>query len=301
MSEYTEARGRRLWAELSLVLVTFIWGSTFVVVQDALTDASPLVFVGIRFTLGAAVLAALVGRRLRRDSAGPDAWRGGLLAGFFLFLGYAFQTVGLRHTTATNSAFLTGLFVVMVPLLAAAVYRVWPRPTEVAGVIVATAGLGLFTFRGQALRLNFGDLLTLGCALSFAVHLLVIGHYTSRHPFERLAVVQLVTVGLLGSASCWWLEQPYLRWTPRLWLAFGITAVLATALALTVQAWAQRYTTATRAALIFTLEPLSAWVTAYFVSGETLTMSRAVGAAAILAGLLLAGWRSTGIKEHAIL
>ena len=299
MPQHDQSRGR--WAELSLVLVTFIWGSTFVVVQKALTDASPLVFVGIRFSCGAMVLAALLARRLGGGRPTPDTWRGGLFAGVFLFSGYALQTAGLRHTTATNSAFLTGLFVVMVPLLAAIVYRVWPRIPELAGVAVSTTGLSLLTLRGPSLSLNFGDLLTLGCAISFAAHLLVIGHYTARIPFERLAVLQLATVGLLGLATCAWLEQPRLNWTPRLWLAFGITAILATALALTVQAWAQRYTTATRAALIFTLEPVSAWVTAYFVSGETLPLLAAFGAAMILGGVLLAGWRAPGSKEHEIL
>src|SRR5215469_3283555 len=162
-----------LWrADLALVFNTFIWGSTFVLVKRALDDSSALLFVAIRFSV-ATLIMSFVFRRHATLHPPP----GGLLAGLCLFGGYAFQTVGLRLTTPSKAAFLTGLSVVMVPLLSSLVYRVYPHTSEAIGVVIATVGMGLMTLHGNAGGVSLGDTLVILCALAFAAHIVVLGHY----------------------------------------------------------------------------------------------------------------------------
>jgi drug/metabolite transporter (DMT)-like permease len=220
------------------------------------------------------------------------------LAGLFLFSGYACQTVGLRFTSAPKSAFITGLCSVMVPLLAALVYRSRPQVSEVIGLAVATAGLFLMTFRGVAGPINTGDLLTFLCAIGFAAHIVVLGHFAETMSFAVLSVTQLGTAALLSLSSFWWLERPYIRWTPGLVGAILITGLLATALAFTIQTWAQRYATSTRTGLIFTLEPVFAWITSFVVAGEGLPGRAAAGAVLIMGGVLFAELKPLAPRRH---
>lgn len=281
-------------AELALVLITLIWGATFVVVKRALDDVSALLFIALRFSAATLLLALVYRRRLALSAR---SW-GGVLAGLCLFLGYAFQTAGLRLTGAAKAAFITGMFIVLVPLLNAAVYRWWPQVSEVIGVVAATAGLALMTLESASLTISTGDLLVLVCAAAFAAHTVVVGHYSSRVGFERLAVLQIGTSAALALGTFWWLEPPYFRLTPAVWGALAVTSVLATALALTLQAWAQQFTSSTRTALIFSLEPVFAWITSFLVAGETLSARAAAGAALILAGILAVELKPVGAAPH---
>lgn len=277
----------RAWhADAALVGITLIWGATFVLVKEALQDASTLLFLALRFMLASAALAA--GFRWRGTlRLEPNGLRAGLAAGACLFCGYLFQTAGLRYTTPSKSAFITGLSVVLVPLLAAVAGRARPRWSEWSGAGLATGGLALLTLEGAGLRIGFGDLLTLVCALGFALHILVVGYYAPRVRVEELSLVQVATAAALALAGSLSAEQAWIRWSPRVIGAVAVTGLLATALAFTVQAWAQRRTTPTRTALIFALEPVFAWLTSYLVAGEVLSLRAASGALLILAGILL--------------
>ncbi len=276
----------RYRADLALIFICFIWGSTFVVVKDALNHVSPLLFLALRFVLATAVL----GLMLRRVAGGiyrtKPILAGGALAGTFLFLGYVLQTVGLRYTTPSKSAFLTGLSIVMVPVFAAVFERKPPGPSEVFGIILASVGMALMTLHRETLTIERGDLLTIGCAAAFAVHILLVGHLSPKLGFQALAVTQIAMAALLSLGTFWWVETPSVRWTGGLVAALVITGLFATALAFTVQAWAQQYTTPTRAALIFATEPLFAWITSFVAAGETLSRRSTLGAALILAGIL---------------
>jgi len=283
-------------AEAALLFNTLIWGSTFVVVKQALEAVSPLLFLALRFSIATLVLLALF--RGQWQPAIARQWRGGVLVGIFLFAGYAFQTFGLRLTSPPKSAFITGLSVPMVPLLAALVYGNRPRATELAGVALATAGLGLLTLEGAALAVNPGDLLTMACAVAFAGHIVALGHYSQRAGFEVLSFTQVATSALLALSLFWWAETPRIRGGWGVWGAVALTGVAATGIAFTLQAWAQRYTTSTRTALIFTMEPVFAWLTSYLVTGETLSRRGAGGAALILAGILLAELKPLNRKVH---
>lgn len=275
-------------AEAALLAIAFIWGATFVLVKQALADASTLLFLALRFLLAAAVLALAYRRQLPAASLGLGApVRGGLLTGLCLFGGYLFQTWGLRLTTPSKSAFLTGLAIPLVPLLAALILRVPPTVAELAGIGVATAGMALMTLPGGELAVNPGDLLTLGAAFFFALHLLAVGHYSPRDGFERLSLLQVATVALLALVTFWWVETPFFRPSLTLLGAIAVTGLLATALALTVQAWAQRHTSFTRTAVIFAAEPVFAAATSFAVLGEILTPRGWLGAALILTGILV--------------
>jgi len=271
-------------AEAALVWNTVIWGATFVLVKAALHDVSPILFLALRFSLATAALAALfAARRLAWD------WRtagAGALAGVFLFAGYLGQTLGLRLTSAPKSAFITGLMSVMAPLVAALVYRSRPRILEVAGILVATAGLGLLTLEGGGGPANPGDLLTLLGAAGFATHIVVLGHFSERMGFEVLSIAQVGSAAALSLSLFWWAEVPRVVWRPALVGAILITGLLATALAFTIQAWAQRRVTATRTGLIYLLEPVFAWITSYLLVGEGLSGRAAAGAVLILGGVL---------------
>jgi drug/metabolite transporter (DMT)-like permease len=278
----------RAWrADIALAFITLIWGSTFVVVKEALADSSTLLFLALRFSL-ATVSLAIVFRPLPSKFTGlRPLLTGGGLAGVCLFAGYVFQTVGLRYTTPSKSAFITGLSIVLVPAFAALVQRRAPHPSEALGVVTATAGMAMMTLSAESAQIEKGDLLTLLCAGAFAAHILVVGHYAPRLGFQPLTLVQIATAAVMSLASFWWVETPSIKWSPGVIAAVLVTGLLATALAFGIQAWAQQYTTPTRTALIFALEPVFAWGTSFAVAGELLSPRATAGAALILSGILL--------------
>jgi len=252
----------RRWAEAALVLNTVVWGATFVLVKAALLDISPLLFLALRFSLATGALLALFCGSRWVPFTGKAVAAGGLPASFSLRL--SITTLGLRLTTAPKSAFITGLLSVMVPLLAALVYRNRPQVSEVAGVLVATAGLGLMTLEGGAPpRHRPGR-----PADVFLRHWVRRAHrdagpLSENMRFQVLSIAQVGAAALLALSLFWWAETPHVRWRPAVICAILVTGLLATALAFTIQAWAQQYTTSTRTGLIYMLEPVFAWITSY--------------------------------------
>ncbi len=288
---------RRKAAEAALASNTIIWGATFVLVKTALRDVSPMLFLALRFSLAASVLLLLFGARARRQFT----WKGagaGALAGTFLFAGYLFQTLGLKLTTAPKSAFITGLSSVMVPLLGSLVYRTRPQAAEWIGVLLATVGLGLMTLEGDIGSIGRGDLLTFFCALAFAGYVLTVGRFSPQVDFELLASMQVATAAVWAFSLVRGVERPYVEWRPAVVYAIIITGLFCTALAFSVQAWAQRYTTSTRTALLYMLEPVVAWATSFVIMGEGLSGRGASGAALILGGVLMVELKPWGARPH---
>jgi drug/metabolite transporter (DMT)-like permease len=270
-------------ADLALAGIAAIWGFTFVVVKAALDDCSVVLFLALRFTLAAAVLTLLFARSMRWRSA--DAL-GGIVAGLCLMGGYMLQTWGLRLTTASKSGFLTGLYIVLVPLLAAAVYKVVPGWREWLGVLLAFTGMALLTLDGAALSINRGDALTIAGAVMFAIHILVLSYWAKTGEIRALTVAQLGS----GAMLCWiaipFAEPPFVHWTPRLVGALLTTGLIATAFVFVIQTWAQKHTTPSRTALLLSLEPVFAAVAAVAAAGERLTPRAIAGSLLILAGIL---------------
>jgi drug/metabolite transporter (DMT)-like permease len=270
--------------------MTLIWGSTFVLVKAALSDSSSLVLNAVRMGL-ATVLLALYYRRQVAVLTRP-ALIAGVVVGVFLYLGYALQTSGLKLTTPSKSAFLTGTSTVMVPLILVAIWRTRIHLWRVVGIVLALAGLFLMTVpAGEGLadfaRVNFGDVLTVGCAIGFAFHIVFLGRAARRFPFEQIAVLQVATAAVLMAITAPFLERPHFEPSKTAIAAVLITGILGTALAFTAQAWAQQFTPATHAALIFNLEPVFAWLTSLIYLKEQLGSRAGAGALLILAGVLV--------------
>ncbi len=277
---------KRFRAEIALAGVTVLWGTTFVVVKAALGDVSAFAFLAMRFWLAALALCVIYWRALRNSGG---RLRSGVIAGCFLFAGFSFQTLGLARTTPSKSAFLTGLSIPLVPFVSSIVYKVLPRGIDLLGVAVASAGMALMTLppgSGWRWEMSSGDLLTVFCAIAFAIHIVVVGHYSQLEGFQSLAVIQIASAAALASFFLWFAEPVRMHFTPAVALAVLITGLLATALAFTTQAWAQQYTSATRAAFIYTLEPPVAWLTSYLLTGEKISNRGKVGAGMILVGIL---------------
>jgi drug/metabolite transporter (DMT)-like permease len=282
---------RSLKAHLLLVTITLIWGSTFVLMKQALAESSPLLLNAARMSLAAILLAAYYRKHLARIER--PALLAGITVGVFLFLGYAFQTTGLRLTTPSKSAFLTGVSTVLVPLLLVLIWRTRVRPWRMVGIGLALSGLFLMTVPAgtQALadfaKVNRGDLLTIACALAFAFHIIFVGRVTQRFAFEQIAVLQIAVAAVLMCIAAPVLERPHMRPSSTVVTTVVVTGVLGTALAFTVQAWAQQFTPATHTALIFTLEPVFAWLTSFLYLKERLGFRAGAGALLILAGVLV--------------
>jgi len=269
------------------VLVTAVWGATFVMIKRALDDVSPMLFNAVRMSLAAVLLSLVYARHFRRMTSG--SLRAGVTVGLFLWLGYEFQTAGLVHTTPSKSAFLTAVSVVLVPLFLAVIFhrKRIPRWTLI-GVGAAFVGLYLLTIpAGDGFSgVNVGDVLTMGCAVAFAFHIIFLGRVTSEYRFEQIAVLQTATAAALMLLSVPIIETPRVVWSQQLVVAILVTGALGTAAAFSIQAWAQQFTPPTHTALIFALEPVFAAITSFFVLGERLGWRGTVGAVLIVVGVL---------------
>lgn len=306
------SRHHNLLAHILLIGVVLVWGCTFPLVKSALNDISPLLFNLLRMSLAALVLLLINFKELRgltragspRSSiSGQAELRLCLTAGLFLALGYSFQTTGLAHTTPSKSAFLTGLVVVLVPLLnliPGVAPPTSPRPNTIVflGAILAFIGLILLTSTpgtGAALLsgMHLGEWLTLLCAVAFAAHLLTLAHAAPQLSARRLGTLQIAFAAVFMLLALPLGGRPTLHLTPTAILALAITALFATAAAFTIQSWAQQLLPPTHTALILTLEPVFAALTSLLFFHERFGPRELLGAALILAGILLAELRSS--------
>ena len=272
-------------ARLMLLTVAFVWGATFVLVKTALAEIGPFTFLAARFWLAFAVLVGLFFARLRRG--GRPLWRAGGLLGTVLFAAYAFQTLGLRITTATRAGFITGLFVVLVPLLSALVLRRMPTFTVWGAALLAVLGLALLSLPLDP-ALAPGDGLMLLCALMVAVHILLVDHQAQHYDPLALGTAQIGTVALLSGLAALLVEPLPTRLSSGVWGVILFTALPATALALLLQVMGQRHTPPHKAALLLTLEPIFAALTAFLFLDERLGVRGLAGCGLILAAMLLA-------------
>jgi drug/metabolite transporter (DMT)-like permease len=298
----------KLRAYLLMLFVVAVWGSTFVLIKSALTDATPAAFNLVRMSLAFGFLAVAYHR----------SWQGirlshlaaGAVVGFFLAAGYQFQTIGLVRTTPSKSAFITGLVVVLVPLFSSipALRPPNAHPTRwnaYTGAALAFMGILLLTvpsttqphgptaFDGVAALLpdfssiNLGDLLTFGCSIGFAFHCIALSHVSPRIPFQPLALLQVGFCAMFMAISLPMIEHPQIHFTPRLIVSLAIASALATAAAFSIQSWAQAILPSTHIALLLTMEPVFAWIASFLFMGERLGLRPAFGALLILSGIAL--------------
>ena len=270
-------------ADAVLVAITAFWGLTFVVVKDAVVRADPFSFLALRFSLGAVILTLVAWRAMRT----PALWRAGVGLGLLLFVGFSAQTSGLQFTTPSRSAFLTGLSVLLVPLLSIAITHRRPAPSSLLGVALAVCGLsGLAGGSTLAGGIGKGEALTLLCALAFALQMTFLEKLARAHAPAPLVAVQLWTVAILALAAALVLGPRVQPGWP-LWGAVLVTGVGGSAVALLLQAWAQARTTAVRAALLYALEPVFASIYSVALGRERLGPREVLGGSLILLGVLV--------------
>lgn len=273
---------QRTRAELVLLSCTLIWGSTFVVTKQGLGDASPFAFLAVRFVLASLLLLSVRWPSIRRLDR-RAALRGGLL-GVFLFAGFATQTVGLQYTTASKSGFITGLLVVLTPLLQIVVTRKRLAAGNVIGVVLVTGGLYLLTSPSGA-GFNLGDALTVACALAFALYIVYVDVFGRASNPSQLTFMQVAVTALLSCVAMAF-EEVRIVPTATLFGSVGYLAVFATVIALGLQTHYQRDTTPTRAAVLFSLEPVFAALLGYLALDERLGALGVLGGAIIVLGVL---------------
>jgi drug/metabolite transporter (DMT)-like permease len=282
----------RARADLSLALCTLLWGATFVVVKSSLDHASVFIFLAARFTVAAVLMGAWSYRIIRQLE--PQELFAGLRLGFFMFLGYAFQTAGLQYTTPAKSGFVTGSSVVLVPLLLGLFWGKRLTLGAYAGAFVAVMGLYFLTIPAQGVAyLNRGDVLTFVAAGLYAVHIILVGDYMREHSARALSLIQVAACAAMawvaaGSAAAIRWQPAHFAWRSELVVGILICAVFATAVAFSIQLWAQQYTTPSHAAILFTLEPVFAVITSYILIGERLNGRAVLGAVFVFAGILVA-------------
>jgi len=275
-------------ALVALVGITAVWGYTFLVVQDAIARMPVMDFLAWRFVVASVVMIALRPTCLRNLKR-LELLRGVGL-GTILGLGYIAQTYGLRYTSAAISGFVTGMFVVLTPVMSWILLRRKTNRNTWMVVALAAVGLALLSLNGWSV--GIGELLTLGCAMFFAIHIVGLGEWSSQYEPYTFSLLQIGAVGVISliAATPGGITVPP---DPGVWGVIGITGVLATAVAFFVQTWAQSLVSATRAAVVMTMEPVFAGLFAVVIGGNQLTLRTIGGAACVLAAMLIINLKSS--------
>ncbi|HEX9984138.1 MAG TPA: DMT family transporter [Thermoanaerobaculia bacterium] len=280
---------RHTLAVVALLLTATAWGASFTLIKQVLTQIAPEPFIAYRFTLAGIILCLIAFRRLTRDVLLP-----GLILGLLVFAGYLSQTYGLITISASRSAFLTCLYVVMVPFADRLIHkthmswRAWMA--SVLAVVGTTAMIG-----GFEARPSWGDALTIFCAVIFALHVVYSSRWSARHSTTGLAAVQVLVVGLVALPFLPFSPSP--QWSPELgWVIVG-TAIVTTALAFAALMWGQAHVSATEAAVILSFEPVAASLTSIFWDREPLTAPFVIGATLILAAMILSQLPSATMRS----
>ena len=278
----------RFKAEMTLLGVVIIWGYTFPVIKNVLELIPPFTFLTYRFLLASSVILLIFRKKLKRITI--QTVSKGFLLGLFLFIGYFGQTVGTQFTTATKTAFITGISVVLVPVFSFFWIREKIGFNSIIGVALAMAGLFLMNSNGRLFYINKGDALVFLCAIGFALYIVAVHVYTKEYDYVQLVFIQLVTVFLMSFLMSLLFEREALHFSynlPVLW-AIAVTGIFATAFALYLQNRFQQYSSPTKIAIIFSSEPVFGALFSHLILGETIGLFGVIGGIAIFIGMLIA-------------
>ncbi len=275
---------KALLADLSLLVVAFVWGGGFVAVKDALNTMSPMLMMAFRFTIAATILYVFFRKKIGKIT--KSDLKGGGFVGLALFLGFAFQTYGLQYTTASKQGFLTAIYVVLVPLLYWIFYRKPPEKKVFLASFLAIIGIGLISLNG-GFSINLGDGLTLICAVFFALHILSIEFFSKDMNGFKLAFLQMAVAAVLCIIFAFLTEPVRLVLSQREWAAILYLAVFSTFACFTLQTIAQRYTSSSHASLIMSLESVFAALLGVLLLGEEMTTKIISGSVLVFAAIVM--------------
>jgi drug/metabolite transporter (DMT)-like permease len=290
---------RKYFPETMLMINTLIWGATFVIIKSALTNVSPLLFISLRFLTATLILLPFAFKMFRNINR--QIFWDGIFLGLLYFIGFTTQTAGLKYTTATKSAFITGTFIIFTPVFQVLIERRSPAKRVLLGILLALTGLIFLTSKGDSLlgvfseiseSFNIGDFLTLLCALFFALYLVYLDIISKRNDYKPLVFLQVVVTGILGLLfsflfNGWKIETIEFSFSSSLLFAVLYTSIFATVLTTVIQTKYQKFVTPSVAGIIFSFEPIFAAVFAFFVMNEKISNFGLLGCALIFTGLLV--------------
>ncbi|WIV13083.1 DMT family transporter [Proteiniborus sp. MB09-C3] len=276
---------KQLKADIALLLVTIGWGASFLLIKSSLSELSTFNFLALRFSI--AFILSLIVFFKKIIKADKKTLKHGIVLGIVVYATYGLQTIGLNYTTASKSAFITGFNVILVPIFSTLLMKKLPDKKVFFSVFIAFIGLGLLTLNKNVSGINIGDIYTFICAITCAVHILLIGKYTKECDSVALAIIQIGVCAILSLITSLTFESPIIPSNYDVWINIIILSVVCTLGVFIVQSVAQKYTSPTHAALIFTGEPVFAAVFGYIILGEVLSSQGFIGAILILIGMVI--------------
>ncbi|WP_432408372.1 DMT family transporter [Wukongibacter sp. M2B1] len=279
---------RQLKADLALLFVTIGWGASFILTKIVLDELPTYNFLAIRFILASVISSLFFIRNMMKVD--KKTLKLGILLGVILYLHYAFQTVGLQYTTASKSAFITGINVILVPIFSPLLLKKIPKKASIYGAVLAFIGMALLSLNEvtSIKSINIGDVYTFICAVVFALYIIAVGKFTSEVESISFAVIQLGVVGVLSLITSFVIENPIIPMDRSSWISILILSIVCTSAAYIIQNVAQRFTSSTHTALIYTGEPVFAAMFGYIFFGELLSVKGTIGAILILTGMITA-------------
>ena len=279
-------RSHSLRHDALLVLVTLIWGSTFLIVKNAVRLSGPFTYLTLSYGVGSLTLAIIFHKRLRHITR-TELLRG-LILGLILFTGFALQTIGLQYTTVSKAGFITGLSVPLVPVFAFLLLRQKPTHGAIVGFVLSFIGLFLLSFNDKFnLVFGFGEILILGAAIAFALHIVNISRFAPNVDALNLAIVQLTVTSLLSLIVMPIAREPFVMPPLAVWGSVLFMGVVDVAFTLSAMIWVQQLVSGTRAALIYALEPMWAALFGFVLAGDKLSLLAWIGCGLILTGMIV--------------
>ncbi|MDF2839810.1 MAG: RhaT [Clostridia bacterium] len=282
-------------ADVALLLVTIFWGAGFPITKFALQTIPPLYHIGLRFLIAAVLLSIIFFRKFKKIDR--SILKPALIMAALLFSTYALQTIGLLYTTASKSAFYSGLAVLFVPIITLVAYRTTINLNTRVSIILAVIGLFLLSYSGTDLSFNMGDFMTLLCSATYAMLLLLTTEYVKHHDATQLSIVQMYIVAIFGFAAALVFERWNTPMSPLSFHSLIFSAVLCTAFAFWMQVTAQKFTSASHVALIFTMEPVFGASISWLLLNERLGLKGFIGGGFIISAMLISEFDFLALKN----
>lgn len=273
-------------ADLLLIVVSIMWGGGFIATKDALDTITPFYTMALRFPIAAILLMIVSFKNIKNIT--KYALKGGLITGTFLFLAFAFQTLGINHTTASKNAFLTATNVILVPYLLWIIIKRKPDKYQIISSLMCVIGIGLITMDGSGVTIQLGDILSFVGAIFFACHIICLDYFSKKINVVILTIIQLATAGGISIGAAVAFEDFPVGLTGSSWSAVMYLAIVSTLLAYVIQTYAQKHTTASKTSLILATEAVFASIFSAIFLGEKFTIIMLIGGAIVFLSVIVA-------------